>query len=164
MLGDQRMPLLHHIVVTESIEIKTSAAELFSYLIGIVDDEGFKTLNGDNISFHWLKGEPWVEGSIAYAEKYLHGKPHRFVFIISKVVPNRHIEYRPTSRLTRMFFPKKEFIIEQTTNCCRFISSATFRIGWIGKMLFKRKIDDGLSFFTAYLQEEGKNLKRILEA
>jgi len=158
------MPFLHDIVVKESIEIKTSPAELFSYLIGIVDGEGFKTLNADNISFHWLKGEPWEEGSIAYAEKCLHGKPHRFKFIISTVAPNRHIEYRPASRLMRMFFPKKEFIIEQTTNGCRFISSATFRTGWIGKKFFRRKIDDGLSIFRAYLQEEGKNLKKMLEA
>ena len=158
------MPFLHEIVVTESIEIETSPAKLFSYLIGIVDDAGFKTLNADNISFCWLKGEPWVEGSIAYAEKYLHGKPHKFKFIISKVVPNRYIKYRPTSGLMRRFFPKKEFIIEQTSDGCRFISSATFMIGWIGKTFFKRKIEDGLSVFRAYLQEEGKNLKRLLEA
>jgi hypothetical protein len=36
------------------------------------------------------------------------------------------------------------------------------RIGWIGKAFFKRKIDDGLSHFQAYLRKEGKNL--ILEA
>jgi hypothetical protein len=34
------MPFLHEIVVTESIEIETSPAELFSYLIGIIDDTG----------------------------------------------------------------------------------------------------------------------------
>ena len=158
------MPFLSDIVVTESIEVKASPAALFSYLIGIVDDAGFKTLNADNISFRWLKGEPWSEGSIACAKKYLHGKPHKFTFIISKVVPNRQISYRPASRVARVFFPKKEFIMEQTAEGCRFISSATFRIGWIGKKFFKSKIDDGLSMFRAYLQEEGKNLKRILEA
>jgi hypothetical protein len=157
------MPFFNEIVVTESIEINTSPAMLFSYLTGIVDDEGFKTLNANNVSFRWLKGEPWVEGSIAYAEKNLHGKPHRFTFIISRVVPNRQIEYRPASRVNRIIFPKKEFIIEQTTDGCRFISSATFQIGWIGKKLFRRKIDDGLSIFRAYLREEGRNLKRILE-
>jgi len=157
------MPFLHEIVVTESIEIETSPTALFSYLTGIVDDAGFKTLNADNITFCWLKGEPWVEGSIAYAEKYLHGKSHRFKFLISKVVPDRHIVYEPVSRLMRWFFPKKEFIIEQTSHGCRFISSATFMIGWIGKFFFKKKIEDGLSSFRAYLQEEGKNLKKILE-
>ena len=158
------MPFFNEIVVTETIEIKTAPEKLFSYLTGIVDDESFKTLNADKISFRWLKGEPWVEGSIANAEKYLHGKPHRFKFVISRVVPNRQIEYRPASRITRIIFLKKEFIIEQTADGCRFISSATFQIGWIGKKFFRSKIDDGLSIFRAYLREEGKNLKRILEA
>jgi len=157
------MPFLHKVVVAESIEIKTSPAVLFSCLTSIVDDAGFKRLNADNISFCWLKGVPWAEGSIAYAVKYLHGKPHKFKFVISKVVHDRHIEYRPVSRLMRWFFPKKEFILEQTTNGCRFISSATFMVGWIGKKFFKKKIDDGLSSFRVYLQEEGKNLKKMLE-
>ncbi len=158
------MSFLNEIVLTESIKIRTTPEEIFTYLTGIVDDESFKSLNADNISFRWLKGEPWTLGSIAYAEKYLHGKPHKFTFIISKVVPNRHIEYMPSSRLIRVFFPKKEFIIERQESACLFISSATFRIGWISKKFFKKKIDDGLSGFRAYLQEEGKNLKRILEA
>jgi hypothetical protein len=161
--GDHRMPFFKNAVVTESMEIKTSPAELFGYLTGIMDNDGFKTLNADNISFRWIEGEPWVVGSVACAEKYLHGKLHRFTFVISKVVPNRHIEYRPTSGVTRMIFPKKEFIIEQTTDGCRFISSATFRIGWIGKTFFGRRIDDGLAVFRAYLQEEARNLKGILE-
>lgn len=158
------MPFLHEVVVTESIEITTSPAMLFSCLTSIVDNEGFKRLNADNISFCWLKGQPWVEGSIARAEKYLHGKPHRFRFKVTKIVPDRHIEYRPTSGFMRLFFPKKEFIIENAGDDCRFISSATFRIGWIGKRFFQGKIDEGLSSFRAYLQDEGKNLKKMLEA
>jgi hypothetical protein len=158
------MPFLHEIVVKESFDIVTTPTNIFSYLTSIVDTESFKTLNADNISFCWINGEPWVEGSIAYAVKYLHGKPHKFKFIVTKVVPNRYIEYRPTSRLMRSFFPKKYFMIEQTTIGCRFISSATFRIGWIGKRFFQRKIDAGLSSFRIYLQNEGKNLKNILEA
>lgn len=158
------MSVLNDVVLTESIEIKTNPERIFAFLTGIIDDASFKSLNAENISFRWLKGEPWTVGSIAYAEKYLHGKPHRFRFIISMVVPNRHIEYMPTSRMMRAFFPRKEFIIEKKENGCLFISSATFRIGWIGKTFFKRKIDDGLSHFKAYLNEEGKNLKKILEA
>jgi hypothetical protein len=158
------MSFFNDVVLTESIEIRTTPERIFTYLTGIIDDASFRTLNDDNISFQWLKGEPWAAGSIAYAEKYLHGKPHRFKFIISRVVPNRHIEYMPTSRMVRKFFPKKEFIIEKKENACLFISSATFRIGWIGRAFFQRKIDDGLSHFKAYLNKEGKSLKKILEA
>ncbi len=157
------MPFLHDIVIEESIVIHASPEELYSCLTGIVDDEGFRKLNADNISFRWIKGEPWAEGSIACAGKFLHGKPHKFRFIISRAVPCRHIEYRPTSGLIGIFFPKKEFIIEQTASGCRFISSATFRIGWIAERFFRRKIDEGLSAFRKYLRTEGKNLKKILE-
>jgi hypothetical protein len=163
MHREKQMTVLKDVVITESIEIRTTPERIFAFLTGIIDDAGFKRLNAGNISFRWLKGEPWTVGSIAYAEKYLHGKPHRFKFIISMVVPNQHIAYMPTSRMMRMFFPKKEFIIEKRENVCLLISSATFRIGWIGKTFFKRKIDDGLSHFKAYLNEEGKNLKKLLE-
>jgi hypothetical protein len=164
MQGDYWVALLHNIVLTESIEIEATPEKLFNYLISIVDDESFKRLNTDNISFRWLKGQPWTVGSIAQAEKYLQGKPHGFRFVVSKVVPHHHIEYMPASRLMRVFFPKKEFIIERQENTCLFVSSATFRIGWIGETFFKKKIDEGLLSFRAYLQEEGKNLKKLMEA
>jgi hypothetical protein len=157
------MPFFENIILKVPVEIKSSPEKVFEYLTGIVDDASFKTLNADNISFRWLKGDPWTVGSIACAEKYLHGKPHSFRFVVTGLVVNRHIEYIPTSKLIRVFFPKKEFIIAKTDNGCLLTSSATFRIGWIGKKFFKKKIDDGLSSFRVYLQEEGKNLKKMLE-
>jgi len=158
------MPFLEDVVVSESIRIETAPEKLFRYLTGIVDNESFRTLNAKNISFRWLKGRPWTAGSVAVAEKTLHGKLHKFEFIVTKIVPGRHIEYRPTSRLTRRLFPKKEFIIEAEGDSCLFVSSATFRVGWIGKVFFKRAIERGLSDFRSYLREEGENLKKILES
>ena len=129
------MAFFEDVVVTESLPIKTTREKLFTYLTGIVDDESFKTLNAKNVSFRWLKGRPWTAGSVAYAEKYLHGKLHKF-----------------------------EFIIETEGDRCRFISSATFRVGWVGKAFFKKSIEKGLSVFRMYLREESENLKRILES
>jgi hypothetical protein len=158
------MPFFEDVVIAESITIETTPEKLFTYLTGIVDDESFKTLNANNVSFRWLKGRPWTAGSVAYAEKFLHGKLHKFEFVVTRIVPNRHIEYMPTSRLMRRLFPKKEFVIEKGSDSCLFISSATFRVGWIGKVFFKKAIENGLSDFRTYLREEGENLKRILES
>jgi hypothetical protein len=36
------MPFFDDLILTESVEIKTTPAEIFTYLIGIVDDESFK--------------------------------------------------------------------------------------------------------------------------
>ncbi len=92
------MPFFEDIILTEVVEIKTMPEKIFNYLTGIVDDESFKTLNAHNVSFRWLKGQPWMLGSLAYAEKYLHGKLHKFKFIIAKILANKHIEYMPTSK------------------------------------------------------------------
>lgn len=158
------MPFLEDVVLTESIEIKTTPERIFSYLTSIVDDESFKTLHSDNVCFRWLKGQPWMVGSVAYAEKYLHNKLHKFRFVVTEISPNRHIEYAPVSRLMKKFFPRKEFTIERKNDLCIFISTATFRVGWIGKTFFKRSIDNGLASFRKYLREEGENLKTILES
>ena len=157
------MPFFERIVITESIEIKTTPEKVFNYLTSIVNDEGFKKLNSNNVSFRWTKGQPWKLGSVAHAEKYLHGKLHKFEFIITQITPNKHIEYMPTSKLMRMIFPKKEFVLENKNGHCFFNSSATVRIGWIGKTFFKKAIDEGLSNFRMYLKEEAENLKRLLE-
>jgi hypothetical protein len=77
MQGDEHMPFFDDVVLKESIEIKTTPENLFTYLTSIVDDASFKTLNSDNISFRWLQGDPWSVGSIAFAEKYLHGNPRQ---------------------------------------------------------------------------------------
>ena len=99
-----------------------------------------------------------------YAEEYLHGKLHKLEFKVTKIVPNRHIEYTPTSRFMRRFFPKNEFIIEQKGDTCLFIASGTFRVGWIAKTFFKKAIENGLSSTRKHMKEEGENMKRILES
>jgi len=52
------MPFFQDVIVAESIEIKTTPEDLFNYLTGIVDNESFKTLNANNVSFRWVKGRP----------------------------------------------------------------------------------------------------------
>lgn len=159
------MSLFEDVIVAESIEIRTTPENIFNYLTGIVDDESYRALhNANNVSFRWLKGQAWVVGSIAYAEHYLHGELHKFKFIITKTVPNRHIEYAPTSRLIRRFFPKKEFVIQEKSDSCLFIASETFRVGWIGKTFFKKAMENGFLSARKYMKEEGENLKRILES
>jgi hypothetical protein len=157
------MPFFENVHIKVPVEINAPPEKVFEYLTGIVDDAGFKKLNADNISFRWLKGEPWCVGSIACAKKILHGKPHSLKFVVRKIVTDRHIEYVPVSKITRIFFSNKEFLIERTDNGCLLTSSANFRTGWIGKKIFGKSIREGLTRFEEYLKEEGKNLKNILE-
>lgn len=159
------MAFFEEVVLRDSIEIKTTAEKIFNFLTGIVNDESYRAWHQeDHVSFKWLKGNPWTEGSILYAEEFIHGKLHKLKFEIIKIVPDRRIEYAPISRFVRKFFPKNEFIIEPNGECCRFIASGTYRVGKIGKIFFNKAIEKGLSSVRKHMKEEGENLKSILEA
>jgi len=158
------MALFEDRVLTDTIEINTTPEKVFQFLTGIVNSEGYKAWHKeDHVTFRFVKGKPWSVGSVIYAEEYIHGKLHQLKFIITKIVPNKKIEYAPASWLLRKYFPKNEFIIEAQGDSCRFIASGTYRIGWIGKTVFKKKLDKGLSSIRLHMQEEGENLKKILE-
>lgn len=158
------MALLEDVMVTDSIEIKTTPERIFAFLTSIVDDETYRAWHeGDHVRFRWIEGQPWAEGSVMYAEEYLHGRIHKLKFQVTRVVPDRRIEYAPVSRLLRMFFPKNELIIEQRGESCLFVASVTFRVGWIGKTFFGKAIERGLASVRKHMREEGENLRRILE-
>jgi hypothetical protein len=158
------MGLFENVLLTDSIKIKTTPEKIFAFLTGIVDDDSYRAWHReDHVRFRWIEGKPWAEGSVIYAEEYIHGKLHKLKFKITKIVPNKKIEYSPVSRFIRKFFPKNEFIIKQKGDCCLFIASGTYRLGWIGRTFFKKAIESNLSSVKKHMKEEGENLKRILE-
>ena len=159
------MAFFEEVVLQDSIEIKARADKVFQFLTSIVDDNSYRAWHKeDHVSFQWLSGNPWTEGSILYAEEYIHGKLHKFKFEILKVVQNERIEYAPTSRFVRKFYPKNEFIIDHKGESCQFIASGTYRVGKIGKIFFGKAIEKGLSSVRKHMREEGENLKSILES
>ncbi len=158
------MAFFEEVVLTDTVEIKTTPEKIFNFLTSIVDDESYRAWHPeDHVGFRWVKGQPWTEGSKISAQEYLHGKLHKLKFKITKIEPNKKIEYVPVSRFVRKFFPKNEFVIQQKGEFCLFIASGTCRLGWIGKTFFKKAITEGLASLKKHMQEEGENLKRILE-
>ncbi len=123
------MAFLEDVILTDSIEIETASENIFKFLTSIVDDQSYRAWHeDDHIGFRFLKGQNWAEGSVIYAEEYIHGKLHKLKFKITKVVPNKKLEYVPVSRFLRRYFPKNEFIIEQKEDSCLFIASGTYRL------------------------------------
>ena len=159
------MPFFEEMVIQESIEIKTTPEKIFKFLTGIVDNESYKIWHKtSHVSFRWIKGKPWEAGSVMYAEEYLHGKLHKLTFKVIKIIKNQYIEYSPTSRLVRMYYPKNGFRIEPKGGYSLFTASGTIRVGWIIKFFFKKAMEKGLSSVRIHLKEEGENLKSVLES
>ena len=159
------MAIFEDVVITDEIEINATPGKVFHYLTSIVDSEGYQAWHKeDHMTFRFIKGKPWTVGSVIYAEEYIHGKLHKLKFVITRIVPNEKIEYEPVSWILKKYFPKNDFVIEDLGDACRFVASGTYRIGWIGKKFFKKKLDEGLSSIRKHMKEEGENLKRIIES
>jgi hypothetical protein len=159
------MKLLEDIFLEDSIEIKVPPEKVFDFLVHIVDDESYRTWHpDDHVAFLWIKGQPWTEGSAASAEEYIHGKLHRLKFLVTRVVPNREIEFVPLSRLLRIYAPGNTFTIEPKGDGCVFTAAGSLRIGRIAKVFAKDRIERALSSVKKHMKEEGENLKRILES
>ncbi len=158
------MKLMEDVFLTHSTEIKTTPDEIFKFFDGLVDDESYRLWHPeDHLTFRWLKGEPWQEGSIVYAEEYFHGKLHKLKFVITRVVPGRLIEYGPVSRFLRRYVPGLTFKVEQKGDVCLYTASVHYRLALIPRLLAPRHVKEGLASVRKHMAEEGENLKKTLE-
>ncbi len=158
------MKIFEDIIIEDSIEVKAKPDVVFNFIISLADDESYcKWHPRDHISMKWLKGNPWEEDSVVVAKEYVHGVKHTFKFIVTKVIANQLIEYKPRSKFLRIFIPINLFIIHPTAEGCIFTAKGIYRIGRIGKLLAKTRIEKGIKSMKIHLKEEGQNLKKIIE-
>jgi hypothetical protein len=158
------MSLLENVVLTESVEIRTTPEAIFASLASIRDDASYRAWHPkDHVAFRWLKGEPWQQGSVAYAEEYLHGKLHKRKFRVKSFEPNRRIEYVPLPRLLRIYFPGNTFEVEQEGETCRFTATVRLRVGRLARRFAGPKLEFAMSSIQRHMREEGEYLKGRLE-
>ncbi len=159
------MKLMEDVFLTDSIEIRTTPEQIFGFLRSLVDDASYRAWHPkDHVAMRWTKGSPWQEGSVAYAEEYFDGKLYKLKSLITKVVPNREIEYVPVSRFMRRYAPKNSFSIEPKNGSCVFTATIHIRVPLLPRLLAKKRVARGLASIRKHLKEEGENLKMILEA
>lgn len=158
------MKLMEDVFLTNSIEIRTTPEKIFEFFYSLVDDASYREWHpDDHVAMRWTKGSPWQEGSVVHAEEYMHGKLHKLTFVITRVVPNRVIEYAPVSRFRRRYAPKYTFSVESGDTGCVFTATVHARIPLLLRLLSKKKVKQGLSSVRKHMKEEGENLKTILE-
>ena len=159
------MKLMEDVFLTHSVEIRTTPEKIFEFFSTLVDDESYRAWHSDDhVALRWMKGSPWQEGSVVYAEEYFHGKLHKLTFVIMKVVPNRRIEYVPVSRFLRRYAPMNTFSIEPKESSCVFTATVHLRLPLLPRLLAKKSVERGVSSARKHIEEEVENLKKILEA
>jgi uncharacterized protein YndB with AHSA1/START domain len=158
------MKLMEDAFLTHSIEIRTTPEKIFEFLSNLVDDKSYRAWHSDDhVALRWLKGSPWQEGSVIYAEEYIDGELHKLTFVVTRIVPNREIEYVPVSRFRRRYAPKYTFSVEPKDTSCVFTATVHVRVPLLPRLLAKKRVERGLSSVQKHMKEEGENLKRILE-
>jgi len=148
----------------DSIEVKATPERVFEWLIQrFKDKESYQAWHPEHVDIRWIKGEPLQEGSILYAEEYLHGDLHKLKFRITKIVPNRLIEYRCLFPLS-IIAPGNKFIIEpKGQDSCIFTATGSLRIPrWLFVRMHK-KHKNKIENTQQHMKEEGLNLKKALE-
>lgn len=159
------MKLFEGIKLKDSIEVKASPEKVFEWLCQRMKDKAsYQAWHPDHVDIRWIKGEPLQEGSIVYAEEYLHGDLHKLKFRITKNVPNREIQYRSLFPLL-LLAPGNKFLIEpKGQNSCTFTAMGSLRIPrWLFVKLHK-KHKYKIEATEQHMKEEGENLKRALES
>ncbi|MCK5442730.1 MAG: SRPBCC family protein [Maribacter sp.] len=115
--------------IVDSIEINATPAKIFDALAQVFSSNGgYKKWHKDHVSCKWIKGKALEEGSILYAEEYLHGKLHGLKARLTKIEPNRKVTYQFLFPLG-ILCPKGSFIIEPKGEGSIFIAMLSFNFG-----------------------------------
>ena len=141
--------------IKDSIEIKTTAETIFEWFVHF--EGNFHAWHPDHVKCRWI-GEPAREGSILYVEEYLHEKLHELKFLITKIVPNRKMDYKLLFPIS-IICPKGSFIIEPKGESCIFTATLSFRFAKLFSKLAKNRVEA----IKKHIKEEGENLKKLLE-
>ena len=152
------------IELVDSIEVEAPAERVFEWLCQRMrDKESYRAWHPDHVDIRWIKGGPLQEGSVLYAEEYVHGYLHKLKLRITKIVPNRVIEYRFLFPLSILATGNKFLIEPKGDYGCVFTAMGSIRMPrWLFVRMHKAH-KSKIEATEQHMKEEGENLKRALE-
>jgi len=151
MIFFQERILRHSIAITASVE---EVWDFFEHL-----DRNYKSWHPEShIACRWIKGRPHEVGSVAYFEEVLHGKLCKIKIRCTHVEKHKCVECKPFFPLS-IFHPKAVYLFESTGSQCIFSAVNHMRI----PRLFNRAILSLVEATERHMEEEGENLKKLIE-
>ena len=155
------------ITLKDSIEVEASPEKVFGWIAQrLRDKEACLAWHPDHVELRWIKGAPLEEGSVLYAAEYLGGKLYSMKLRVTKIVPNRVIEYRSLFPAS-IFAPGNAFRVEpKGENSCVFTATVGLRGLRLPRLPFRKPRKDNtyrLKAVQQHMKEEGENLKKAVE-
>jgi hypothetical protein len=149
------------ITLRDEIEINATPEEIFHWFSQF--DSNYLEWHPDHVACEYLEGTFCQEGSVVYAEEYLHGELHKLKMRMTKYHPNSLIEYKILGMGSW-----GSFVVEPREKKSNFIAELHFGLGipFVDKLIdpiLERILSFQLDAFRTHMKEEGRNLKSILE-
>ena len=144
--------------LTASTFIRTTPEAVFVFFANMA--ENYRRWHPDHVLFRWEGKGGLYEGTRFYFEERITGKLLKKRVRFTRIVPGRLIEFALTNPLFRMVLPAIAFAIEPADGGVRVTQTIHIRTGPVGAWLNRREF----AAVQKHMDEEGENLKRILEA
>ncbi|MFC4436405.1 MULTISPECIES: SRPBCC family protein [Natrialbaceae] len=145
-------------LLEETTGMKASPREVYHFFEKM--EENYERWHPDHITFRWVNGGALEEGGKAYFEEEIAGKMQKKTVRFTRIEPDRHIEFEPTSRVIKLLMPTISFTISPHSDGCELTQHIKVRTGPIGARINRREFEA----VRKHMKEEGENLKRILES
>lgn len=143
----------------DSIDIDAPPAAAFGFFENM--EANYPRWHPDHLLFEWRKGRGLAVGNVFYFEERIAGKLQKKETRITEVVPERYFAFTLTNPLFRFFLPHLSFAFEPRAGGCTFRAELRLHgIGPIGRRLHRKEF----AAVERHMAEEGRNLKRLLEA
>jgi len=148
------------ISLKDSIEIHTTPGRLFTWLERMPQE--YRSWHPDHVACRVIHGSMLEVGSEIEFQENLHGKLHSIRFRMTRVVPDKRVEFVVQG------MGRGAFDIELIADSVRFIAELDIGsdipiIGQLFDLLFPLVFPRRIEAMRQHMAEEGRNLKAILE-
>jgi hypothetical protein len=142
------------------IEIQTTPRHLFAWLERMPQE--YLSWHPDHVSCRVIQGSILEVSSEIECREYLHGKLHTVRFRMTKIIPDRRIEFNVKGMGRGAF--EAQIVGENVRFIAELdIGSEIPILGFLFDRLFSRLFNRRIAEMRQHMAEEGENLKTILE-
>jgi hypothetical protein len=148
------------ISLKDSIEIQTTPRRLFNWLEQFPQE--YQSWHQDHVACRVIQGSMLEVGSEIECQEYLHGELHSLKFRITKVIPDKRVEFKVIG------FGYGAFEVQHAGENVIFLAELDIGskipvIGTLFDLIFPRLFRARIKVMQQHMAEEGQNLKSIFE-
>jgi hypothetical protein len=142
--------------IIDRVFIKCPAKKAYAWFMAL--DKNYKKWHPDHIDCSFIPNRNVQKGTTIISREYLHQELHKLKMRITEIIQNEAIIYKNQFPMS-IISPKGAFYFIERSDGIEFVAMIKFRLGRIMKRLFAKQY----KLLEKHMNEEGINLKRILE-